>query len=78
MFDQIVRLDGTDFTVGDITRFTYGVANRLYAKKQASREILSATVAQSYYTDERGPQYDPSNLSGFGSPSKTNFGALSR
>jgi LPS-assembly protein len=75
-FDQIVRLDGTDFTVGGITQFTYGVSNRLYAKTQSSREILSATLAQSYFTDPRGPQYDYGNLSGFGSPSKTNFGAL--
>ncbi len=72
-FDQIVRLDGTDFIVGNMTRFTYGVANRLYAKKETSREILSATISQSYYTDERGPQYDPGESERIRRAAQTNF-----
>lgn len=57
-FDRIVRLEPGDFTVGNVTRFTYGLANRLYAKKEVSREIVSVGVAQTYYTDDRAAQYD--------------------
>jgi LPS-assembly protein len=56
-FDRIVQLDGADYAIGT-TRFDYGVSNRLYAKKQTSREILSATISQSYYTDARASQFD--------------------
>ncbi len=34
VFDQIVRIDGTDTIVGGTTRVTYGLNNRLYAKKE--------------------------------------------
>jgi LPS-assembly protein len=74
-FDRIVRLDGTDFTVGG-TQFTYGVSNRLYAKKETSREILTATVSQSYFSDRRGPQYDSQNQSGHGQTPASNFGVV--
>jgi LPS-assembly protein len=63
-FDRIVQLDGADFTIGT-TRFDYGLSNRLYAKKETSREILSATISQSYYTDERAAQYDRQYQSAF-------------
>ena len=36
-------------------QFTYGLTNRLYAKKDVAREVLSVALSQSYYTDaERG------------------------
>ena len=57
-FDRIVKLDGTDFVVGNVTRFSYGLNNRLYAKKNVSREILSLIVGQTYYTDENASRYD--------------------
>ena len=31
--DQIVKLEGTDYERGNVTRYTYGLSNRLYAKK---------------------------------------------
>ncbi len=64
-FDRIVQLEGTDFTVGSVTRYGYALANRLYAKKNVSREILTATVSQSYYTDARASQYDRQFQSSF-------------
>ena len=64
-FDRIVQLEGADYTVGGSTRVSYGVANRLYAKKETSREILTATVSQSYYTDARAAQYDRQYQSSF-------------
>ena len=64
-FDQIVQLEGADYTVGSSTRYSYGVANRLYAKKVTSREILTATISQSYYTDARAAQFDRQYQSSF-------------
>ena len=57
-YDNIVQLEGTDFTVGGTTRYTYGVNNRFYAKRRPppespnrigqSREIISVELSQSY------------------------------
>jgi LPS-assembly protein len=68
-FDRIVQLEGADYTVGSSTRYSYGVANRLYAKNETSREILTATISQSYYTDARAAQYDRQYQSSFTSGS---------
>ena len=75
-FDQIVRLDGTDTIVGSLTRLNYGVANRLYAKKGTSREILSATLSQNYYTDARAAQDQTQNQTGFGTDPPSNYGPV--
>ena len=75
-FDRIVKLEGTDYTVGGNTRFNYGLSNRLYAKKERSREVLSATIAQSYYTQAKAAQYDQLVQSGFGTTSPSNFGPV--
>jgi LPS-assembly protein len=72
-FSRIVQLEGNDFTVGSVTRYTYGLANRLYAKKTTSREILSATLSQSYFTNAQASRYDTQNQSGFGTTAPTNF-----
>ena len=64
-FDQIVQLESADYVVGNVTRFTYALANRLYAKKEVSREIASLSVSQSYYTDDRAAQYDQNYQSSF-------------
>jgi LPS-assembly protein len=57
-FDNIVKLDGTDYVKGHMTSATYGLSNRLYAKKESSREILSVSVSQSYYTDAQASALD--------------------
>ena len=57
-FGQIVKLDSTDYVVGSVTSFQYGLNNRLYAKKENSREILNVAVTQSYYTDARASAVD--------------------
>lgn len=56
--DRIVQLEGVDQIVGSVTSLRYGVVNRLYAKKETAREILSATISQSYHTDARAAQRD--------------------
>ena len=67
-FSRIVRTDGADGIVGDATSYTYGVRNRLYAKRRIggtdarraaqAREIVSVALSQSYYTDQRSAQFD--------------------
>jgi LPS-assembly protein len=57
-FANIVKLDGTDNIKGNVTSATYGVANRLYAKRESSREILNVQITQSYYTDEDAAALD--------------------
>ncbi|MBA3298248.1 MAG: LPS-assembly protein LptD, partial [Acidobacteria bacterium] len=49
-FGRVVILDSIDSIKGGLTRYTYSLANRLYAKKESSREILNLDVSQSYYT----------------------------
>lgn len=71
-FDRIVRLDGTDSVVGQVTRIAYGLTNRLYAKRRkgnapgAAREILTFGLAQSYYTDANAARFDQDYQSSFG------------
>ena len=72
-FDRIVQLEGTDSILGGVTRFNYGVSNRLYAKNQTSREILSATLSQSYYTDARAAQFDRQYQSSFSGTAPTHY-----
>jgi LPS-assembly protein len=57
-FDRTVHIEGTDFELGNVTRLTYALSNRLYAKKDNSREIVSATISQAYHTDPRSAQFD--------------------
>ncbi len=63
-FDQIVQLESVDSIVGNATQLTYELANRLYAKQYEggaapiSREILTVSLTQTYYTDERSAQFD--------------------
>src|SRR5215471_4523257 len=57
-FQNIVQLDQTDYVVGRVTSFQYGLNNRLYAKKENAREIMSVAITQSYYTDARAAAVD--------------------
>lgn len=66
-YNSIVQLDERDSAIGSLTRFSYGVNNRIFAKvKQAgpgapagqSRQILNVSISQSYYTDAKAAQVD--------------------
>src|SRR5215471_6053547 len=57
-YNQIVKLDGTDFDFAGLTNITYGLNNRLYARKQSSREILTVSVSQTYYSNPAGAAVD--------------------
>ena len=73
-FDQIVKLDSADYIVGGVTRYTYGVNNRVYTKRDQMREVLNVGVFQTYYTDPAAAQYDQNYQSFDIAP--TNFGAI--
>ena len=65
VFNQIVRIDGADTIVGGTTRVTYGLNNRLYAKKETAREIISLGITQSYYSNSTASQFDPNYQSSY-------------
>jgi hypothetical protein len=64
-FAQIVQLEGADYVVGSVTAFTYALTNRLYAKKEVSREVASVSLSQRYYTDQNAAQYDQNYQSSY-------------
>ena len=82
-FDSIVRIEGIDSIVGNVVEYEYGVDTRLYARvfeggpESVAREILSASVTQSYYTDERAAQYDRSYRTSFSGTPPSNFSPVS-
>ena len=88
-FDNIVKLEGTDFLVGKTTRYTYGINNRFYAKRRPkvgspvlvghAAEILAVEFSQSYYTDATAAQYDlqySTNFTGTLAPAPSHFSPL--
>jgi LPS-assembly protein len=79
-FERIVQVDGTDTVVGSTTRVGYGIANRIYRKPPGggqSREILNATIGQSYYTDARAAAFDRYYQTSFNGTSPSKFSPLS-
>ncbi|MFN8062061.1 MAG: putative LPS assembly protein LptD [Vicinamibacterales bacterium] len=80
-FDRIVKLESVDYAVGDVTKIGYGLTNRLLAKRRQGtgtaatnvREFVNVQVFQSYYTDSRASQFDPSFASSFGGAKASNF-----
>jgi len=82
MFDEIVKLDSTDYVVGRVTRFGYALTNRLYAKPPGGlttppREVLNVAIAQSYYTDANAAQYDRYYQSSFTGSKPSHFTPVS-
>jgi hypothetical protein len=65
-----------DRVVGGVTRMTYGLTNRVLVRKaskdaaaaalsSAPRDLLVATLSQSYYTDQRASRFDPTYQSSY-------------
>ena len=83
LFNRIVRLEGIDSIVGGVVQYEYGLDTRLYARvyeggrESVAREILSASVTQSYYTDARAAQYDRSFRTSFSGTPPSNFSPVS-
>jgi LPS-assembly protein len=63
---KIVVLESYDQIPGGDTQYIYGLSSRLYAKKESSREILSASLQQTYYTKEIAASFDPNYSSTVG------------
>ena len=74
---HIVQLDGVDTVVTGTTTVTYGLVNRVLAKRRLGtpigqqvpagnvREVLSIGISQTYYTNSLAAQYDPQYQSSF-------------
>jgi LPS-assembly protein len=82
-FQRIVHTDGIDRVVGNATSYTYGLNNRIYAKRRSSatgpsqaQEILNVELRQSYYSDEQSAQFDLQYQTGYNSPVPSNFSPL--
>ena len=75
-YNRIVRLESADYQKGQLTRVVYGVTNRLYAKKETSREIASLTLSQSYYTDAEAALYDRQYQSSFHGVARSKYTPL--
>lgn len=68
--DRVALLGSSyDVVVGGVTRVSYGLTNRVLVRRRARegqadagapRELLAASVGQSYYTDDRASQFDRS------------------
>jgi LPS-assembly protein len=74
--ERIVRLQSEDFVLGNGTQFQYALTNRLYAKRERAREILMATLFQTYYTDETAVDEDPQYRSSFSGLRPASFSAV--
>jgi LPS-assembly protein len=65
VYDNIVKLESSDYEYPNTTRIGYGITNRLYAKKESSREVLNVAISQNYYSQEAAAQFDPQYQNGF-------------
>ena len=72
-FDRIVKLESIDAIVGNSTRYTYALTNRLYGKKDVARELATISISQTYYTQPLAAQYDPQYQSSFSARKANNF-----
>lgn len=61
--DRIQKNDSADYRLGGSTQIRYGVTNRVLVKpagdRAVSRNLLTVSVNQTYYTDPRSSQVDP-------------------
>jgi LPS-assembly protein len=76
VYPQIVKLESSDYEVPNTTRLSYGLTNRLYAKKESSREVLNVSILQSYYSNEEAALYDPQYQTGFSGRPRSKYGPV--
>jgi LPS-assembly protein len=83
-YARIVKLEAIDQVVGGTTQYTYGVANRFYAKRRPAvigqiaqaREIFTVDVRQSYYSNKAAAQFDPQYSTSNTGAAASNFGPI--
>jgi LPS-assembly protein len=64
-FDRIVKLESGDYAVGSTTRYSYGLTNRFYGKREVARELFMVNIGQTYYSQETAAQYDQNYQTSF-------------
>jgi LPS-assembly protein len=78
-FSKVVRNDGVDMLVGGVTSVSYGLANRILAKRPTAagpavaQEIFSVQLRQTYYSDALAAAFDTQyqvTATGLSAPSK--------
>lgn len=77
-YDRIVKIDGSDQIFGDTTSLSYGLNNRLYAKRKMGTlsqalEILALEVNQTYYTNADASRVDPRYSTSLTTTAPNNF-----
>lgn len=83
VFERIVPIEGIDSIVGDVIQYQYGLDTRLFARvfeggpESVAREILSASLTQSYYTNATASQYDRSFRTSFSGTPPSNYSPVS-
>jgi LPS-assembly protein len=80
-FNRVVIIDGVDTIIGNTTNFTYGLWNRLYARRKAgqlaqAQEIVTLEISQSYYTNAQASRYDPSYATNTTTAAPSNFSPI--
>jgi LPS-assembly protein len=82
-YEQIIKT-GNDFTIGGNTQFTYGIANRFYAKRKPaaggqaaqSRDIFTVELRQTHYSDKSAALVDPQCATCNAAGVASNFGPI--
>lgn len=77
-YARIVKIEGTDYTYGSTTRYTYGLNNRLYAKRKVgttsqAQEVLALEINQTYYSNPAASTVDPRFLTSTTTSTPNNF-----
>jgi LPS-assembly protein len=74
--DQVVKIDGADYVVGGTTTVTYGLTNRLLARRRTEgggagtiRDILTVRLSQTYYSNQLAGAFDGQYQSATGATS---------
>ncbi len=68
-FDAIPKVEGSDNIVGNATSYNYGLSTRFYAKRTVDgpraipREVITATIRQTYNSDARSILSDANDRS---------------
>ena len=83
-FSRIIRTDATDSVVGNATNYTYGLNNRIYARRRTgasqttiAQEIVTVDLRQTYYTDQNSAQFDQQYSTANSGATRSNFSPLS-
>ena len=82
--DQIIVVDGIDSVFGGTTSLTYGINNRIYAKRRGGQgqrsqatEIISVDINQTHYSDARASQVDSRYATSYTGGQPNNFSPIS-